>query len=66
MKRSVGNVQLKVSNVDERVSSIQVQMNAYDKSIEQFNDLCDGIVSENSSSSTFLKDLDKRVSKTRN
>ena len=63
MKRSVGNVQLKVSNVDERVNSIQVQMNAYDKSIEHFNNLCDGIVSENSSSSTFLHDLDKRVSK---
>ena len=63
MKRSGGSVQSQMSTVDARVKNIQVQMNDYDKSIEHFNDLCDGIVAENSSSSKFLQELDKRVSK---
>ena len=63
MKQSVAKVQLQVSDVDQRVKNVQTQMHAYDESIHHFNDLCDGIVEENSSNSTLVQELNKRVSK---
>ena len=63
VKQSVAKVQLQVSDVDQRVKNVQTQMNAYDESIHHSNDLCDGIVEENSSNSTLVQELNKRVSK---
>ena len=63
LKQSVSSVQLQVSNVDTSIKNVQTQMHEYDASINHFNDLCDGIMQENSSKSTLLEELDKRVSK---
>ena len=61
LKQSVNKTTNKVENLDTDIKSMQIKISEYDRSIQNYSDLCDDITSSNSQTEAQISQILEKV-----
>ena len=61
IRQTVSNVEMQISDMDKEVENVNAKINTYSDSIGYFNEVFEGIVSQNESAKPTIDDLTKRI-----